>query len=36
MIKVEDLNNQNTVEITPTMFPDGTKLIKFNPTEYGA
>lgn len=32
MIKVEDLNNQNTVEITPTMFPDGTKLIKYNPT----
>ena len=32
MIKVEDLNNQNTVEINPTMFPDGTKLIKYNPT----
>ena len=32
MIKVEDLNNQNTVVIKPTDFPDGTKLIKYNPT----
>lgn len=32
MIKVEDLNNQNTVTINPTTFPDGTKLIKYNPT----
>jgi len=36
MIKVEDLNNQNTSKINPTMFPDGTKLIKYNPTQYGA
>ena len=32
MIKVEDLNNQNTVTLNPTTFPDGTKLIKYNPT----
>ena len=32
MIRVEDLNNQNTVVIKPTDFPDGTKLIKYNPT----
>ena len=32
MIKVEDLNNQNTVMLNPTDFPDGTKLIKYNPT----
>lgn len=32
MIKVEDLNNQNTVTLNPTDFPDGTKLIKYNPT----
>lgn len=32
MIRVEDLNNQNTVTINPTDFPDGTKLIKYNPT----
>ena len=32
MIKVEDLNNQNTMVIKPTDFPDGTKLIKYNPT----
>ena len=32
MIKIEDLNNQNTVTINPTDFPDGTKLIKYNPT----
>lgn len=32
MIKVEDLNNQNTVMLNPTTFPDGTKLIKYNPT----
>ena len=32
MIKVDDLNNQNTVVIKPTDFPDGTKLIKYNPT----
>lgn len=32
MIKVEDLNNQNTVTLNPTRFPDGTKLIKYNPT----
>ena len=36
MIKVEDLNNQNTVVIKPTDFPDGTKLIKYNPTYAGA
>ena len=32
MIKVEDLNNQNTMTLNPTTFPDGTKLIKYNPT----
>ena len=32
MIRVEDLNNQNTVTLNPTTFPDGTKLIKYNPT----
>ena len=32
MIKVEDLNNQNMVMLNPTTFPDGTKLIKYNPT----
>lgn len=32
MIKVEDLNSQNTVILNPTTFPDGTKLIKYNPT----
>ena len=32
MIKVEDLNNQTKSEINPTTFPDGTKLIKYNPT----
>ena len=36
MIKVEDLNNQNTVMLNPTTFPDGTKLIKYNPTYAGA
>lgn len=36
MIKVEDLNNQNTVTLNPTTFPDGTKLIKYNPTYAGA
>ena len=32
MIKIKELNNQNTVMIKPTDFPDGTKLIKYNPT----
>ena len=32
MIKVEDLNNQTTVTLNPTTFPDGTKLIKYNRT----
>lgn len=32
MIRVEDLNNQNTMTLNPTTFPDGTKLIKYNPT----
>ena len=32
MIKIEDLNNQNTVTLNPTMFPDGTNLIRYNPT----
>lgn len=36
MIKVKDLNNQNTVMLTPTTFPDGTKLIRYNPTYNGA
>ena len=36
MIRVEDLNNQNTVILNPTTFPDGTNLIKYNPTYAGA
>ena len=36
MIRIEDLNNQNTVKLNPTAFPDGTKLIKYNPTYAGA
>ena len=32
MIRIEDLNNQNTVVVKPTDFPDGTKLIRYSPT----